>query len=153
MQILGSTALAGRKRMTVLVLGRKQRHVAIVASSYQFYERARQTRFYFPPFSCMRDPCTHTITRFPFMHASPVDLERFMPGARCNETSSLPLLPCQNNDKRDNIGRVSINSAIRPDFSLLNVYGRGFLIKLAYSYDKIRCCCEISSDKPTFKML
>lgn len=37
---------------------------------------------------------------------------------------------CQNNDMRGNIGRVSVNSAMRPDFSPLNVYGRGILTEL-----------------------
>lgn len=136
MQILGSTALAGRKRMTVLVLvlGRKQRHVAVAASSYQFYERARRTtRFYFPRFrdiACMRVLCTHT-DAIPFMHASRVDLERFMLGARCNETSSLPLFLVKTTTC-EIISDVLVNSAsaIRPDFTLLNIYGREILDRI-----------------------
>lgn len=127
MQIRGSITLAGRKRMIILILGHKQRHVAVAASSYQFYERARRTtRFYFPRF---RDIAfvyarpVNTYGRVPFMHASRVDLERFMPWREMQRDFKFAAVSCQNNDIRDNIGRVSINSgsAIRPDFTLLNI--------------------------------
>lgn len=86
--------------------------------------RARLPNNALPYFLRFRDvaSCAHIYQRVHLCMHPEVDLERFMPGARCNGTSSLPLFLVKTT--RDNIIRVSINfgSAIRFDFILLNMY-------------------------------
>lgn len=93
--------------------------------------RSPNNAFYFPRFRdivCMRVPCTHTGCDSIYA-CIPGGSRAFYVRREMQRDFKFAAVSCQNNDMRDNIGRVSINSAsaIRPDFTLLNVYERGIL--------------------------